>query len=212
MGTGYRVNARRAATSRCDIRCRRNAGTCVTQDNVAMNRDCDIFPKFSNDSVLWCRFVRGSTNEKEIVGNNDVSEDSGLCKRESDRLRILLVDDHAHLRKTLRKTLERHARFEVIGEAADGTQAIAQSALLKPDVVLLDLSMPGMGGFDAARYIQETVPQTAIVILSVHTDQSFVDQAKTLGIHAYVPKTKSEVLFQAIEAAVRGEDFYIVSA
>lgn len=176
-----------------------------------MNRDCDIFEKFSNDRVLWRCFVHGSTNEREIVRDNDVSDDSRLGKRESDRLRILLVDDHTLLRKILRRTLERHPRFEVIGEAADGTQAIAQSALLKPDVVLLDLSMPGMGGFEAARYIQETVPQTAIVILSVHTDRSFADQAKTLGIRAYVPKVKSEVLFQAIEAAVRGEDFYIVS-
>jgi CheY-like chemotaxis protein len=180
---------------------------------MGMDRDYDIFQKYPEDSLLWRCFVHGLENAKEIVSQVDASasENSDARKKESNRLRILLVDDHPLLRKILRRTLERHPRFEVIGEAEDGVQAIAQSEVLKPDVVLLDLSMPGMGGLDAARHIQKTVPQAAIVILSVHTEQSYVDQAKMLGIRAYVPKIKSEALFDAIDAAVRGETFYIVS-
>jgi DNA-binding NarL/FixJ family response regulator len=127
------------------------------------------------------------------------------------RVRILIADDHPFVRKTVRSTLEEHPHFEVCGEAADGAKAIEEADKLKPDVVVLDVSMPVLNGFEAAREIKEKLPQSAIVILSSHVDRCFVEQAKKLGARAYVAKTKlGEALVKAIETAVLGEDFVLI--
>jgi DNA-binding NarL/FixJ family response regulator len=82
---------------------------------------------------------------------------------------------------------------------------------LKPDVVVLNVTMPVLNGFEAARKIKESVPESAIVILSSNADQRFVEEAKKIGVRAYVAKTKAgEALVKAIEAAVRGEDFVVL--
>lgn len=127
------------------------------------------------------------------------------------RLRVLVADDHPLIRKAVRWTLENHPNFEVVGEASDGAQAVEQVTKLRPDVVVLNVTMPVMDGFEAARYIKTNVPKTTIVILSANADQRFVDEAKKIGIRAFVAKTKTgEALVQAIDAAVKGEDFYVL--
>jgi DNA-binding NarL/FixJ family response regulator len=127
------------------------------------------------------------------------------------RLQILIADDHSIIRKTIRSTLDRHPSFEVCGEAADGFQAIEEAHKLKPDVVVLDVSMPILDGFGAAREIKASLPETAIVILSSSVDQGFIEEAKKVGARAYVAKTKTgEALVKAIEAAVRGGDFVLL--
>jgi len=81
---------------------------------------------------------------------------------------------------------------------------------LKPDVVVLNVNMPVLNGFEAAREIKAALPQSAIVILSQHADKHFVEEAKKLGVRAYVAKTKAgEALIKAIEAAVLGKDFVL---
>lgn len=126
-------------------------------------------------------------------------------------LRVLVVDDHPLIREAVRKTLEDHPKFEVVGEASDGAQAVERAGKLKPDVVILDVSMPVMNGFEAARRIKTIAPEAAIVILSANADQGFVDEAKNLGIRAYVAKTKAgDALVEAIIAAVKGDDFYVL--
>ncbi len=127
------------------------------------------------------------------------------------RLRILVADDHAVIRKLLRTTLEQHPQLEVCAEAGDGATAIKTAKEVKPDVVILDLNMPVLNGFEAAREIKNDVPQAAIVIASSHVDKAFVEAAKRVGVRAYVAKTKVGVaLVKAIEAALANEDFVAV--
>ncbi|HXN73300.1 MAG TPA: response regulator transcription factor [Candidatus Acidoferrales bacterium] len=126
------------------------------------------------------------------------------------RIRILIADDHPIIRKVVRSTLQRHPHFDICGEATDGAEAIKEAKKLKPDVVVLNVNMPVLNGFEAAREIKAALPQSAIVILSQHADKHFVEEAKKLGVRAYVAKTKAgEALIKAIEAAVLGKDFVL---
>jgi two-component system, NarL family, nitrate/nitrite response regulator NarL len=127
------------------------------------------------------------------------------------KVRVLLVDDHDGVRRAVRSLLETYPRFEIIGEAADGRAGIDEATKLKPDVVVLNVSMPVLGGFEAARVIKTESPQSAIVILSSSADQHLVEAAKKIGAKAYVAKTRiGAALVQAIEAAIAGGDFILV--
>ena len=132
-------------------------------------------------------------------------------KETNRRLRILIADDHALIRRTVRAALERHPRFEVCAEATDGAQAIEEAQKLKPDVVVLNVTMPVLNGFQAARKIRSILPETAIVILSSDADERFIQEAKKIGAKAYVAKTRAgQDLIKAIEAAVAGGDFVLM--
>jgi DNA-binding NarL/FixJ family response regulator len=127
------------------------------------------------------------------------------------KVRILIADDHPVIRKIVRSTLQAHPHFEVCGEAMNGAQAIEEAKKLKPDVVVLNITMPVLNGFEAAREIKTILPQSAIVILSSNADQRFIEEAKKIGVRAYVAKTKAgEALVKAVEAAVIGEDFVLI--
>jgi DNA-binding NarL/FixJ family response regulator len=141
-----------------------------------------------------------------------MSAPAGVKAKQTDRnLRILIADDHPLIRKRVRSTLEGHSRFEVCAEVEDGAKAIEETQRLKPDVVVLNVSMPVMDGFQAAREIQARLPETAIVILSSHVDQRFIEEAKRIGARAYVAKTAlGAALIKAIEAAVTGRDFVLM--
>jgi DNA-binding NarL/FixJ family response regulator len=128
------------------------------------------------------------------------------------KVRILIADDHPVIRKTVRQILEAHPRLEVIGEAVDGRKAIEQAERLKPDVVVLNVSMPELNGIEAAREIRTKVPESAIVILSSHADVRLIEDAKRIGARAYVAKTKAgKDLVKAILAAVTGGDFVLMN-
>jgi DNA-binding NarL/FixJ family response regulator len=140
-----------------------------------------------------------------------VSATASLRQPVDQKIRILIADDHALIRKMVRVILEGHARFEVCGEVYDGAKAIEEAQRLKPDVVVLNVSMPVVDGFAAARVIKAKVPDTAIVILSANADKRFIDEAKKIGVRAYVAKTKAgEALVKAVEASVIGGDFVLV--
>jgi len=129
-------------------------------------------------------------------------------KAKQQRVRILIADDHPAVRKTVRTMLQRHPRFEVCGEAEDGSGAISEAERLKPDVVVLDVTMPVLNGFEAARGIKNSLPKTPIIMLSANADKGFVDEAKRIGARAYVAKTRvGEALVKTIEAAVLDGDF-----
>ena len=116
------------------------------------------------------------------------------------------------IRKRVRTVLEGHHRFDVCAEAADGAEAIKQAMRLKPDVVVLNITMPVLSGLEAAREIRVRLPQSAIVILSSHANEQFIEEAKRVGARAYVTKTKiGEALIKAIAEAVDSEDFVLVS-
>jgi len=134
-----------------------------------------------------------------------------VSKKLPEKVRILIADDQPIIRKMVRNTLQVHPRFEVCGEAENGLEAIEEAKKLKPDVVILNITMPVLNGFEAAREIRTNLPQSAIVILSSDADQHFVEEAKKVGVRAYVAKTKAgEALVKAIEAAVLGEDFVLL--
>ncbi len=111
----------------------------------------------------------------------------------------------------VRLTLQRFPQFEVCGEAEDGIQAVAQAKKSNPDVVILNVVMPCLNGYEVAREIKKETPQAAIVILSTHVDRLFVDEARKIGIRAYVGKSKvRDALVRAIEAAIEGDDFIVL--
>ena len=124
------------------------------------------------------------------------------------RIRILLADDHTVLRSGLRALLSAQADLEVAGEAADGGEALRLAQTLKPDVVVMDIGMPGVSGIDATARIRRELPATKVLILSMHDDQGYLRQALRAGASGYVLKKAADTeLLAAIRAAARGEVF-----
>ena len=127
------------------------------------------------------------------------------------RIRILIADDQPIIRKQVRAILEEHPGFEVCGEVQDGARAVEEAQRLKPDVVVLNISMPVLNGLEAARQIKVKLPGLAIVILSSNADKHFVDAAKKVGARGYVAKDKAgRSLVSAVAAAVTSDDFVLV--
>lgn len=123
----------------------------------------------------------------------------------------MVADDHPIVRRTVRSILAAQTRFEVCGEAQDGAVAIEETQRLKPDVVIMNVSMPVLDGLQAARVIKAKMPEVAIVILSLNADRHLVEEAKKIGARAYVAKTKAgEALVQAVDAAIKGGDFVLI--
>lgn len=121
-------------------------------------------------------------------------------------IRVLLVDDHAVVRKGLRALLDREPGIEVTGEAEGGEQAIRAMDRLRPDVILMDLEMPGVGGIEATRNITETYPEAKVVVLTSHASEEDVFPALKAGALGYLLKHSApEEVLQAIRQAQRGE-------
>ena len=120
--------------------------------------------------------------------------------------RIMIADDHGVLRAGLRALLEREKGLEVVGEAATGDDAVARAVELAPDIVLLDISMPGPGGIEVAKKIKAATPSVRVLILTVHEDDGLVREAIRSGVSGYVIKRALESeLINAIRAVSRGE-------
>ncbi len=124
----------------------------------------------------------------------------------SDPIRVLLVDDHALFRSGIRSLLQRHPEFEIVGEAGDGMEGVKRAAQLEPDVVLLDLHMPGLSGREAARLIAEEAPGTHVLMLTVSEDGDDLIDTLRAGASGYLLKNiEAETLVAAIRAAAQGE-------
>ena len=124
-------------------------------------------------------------------------------------VRILLADDHTVMRSGLRLLLERQPNLKVVGEAADGRQAVTLSESANPDVVIMDIGMPNLNGIEAARQIVSRSPRTAIAILSMHSDESYVIRALKAGARAYLLKDSAEAdLLAAVRALTEGKSFF----
>ena len=121
------------------------------------------------------------------------------------RLRILICDDHAVVRAGLRLILDPEADLEIVGEAETAQDAIAQAGLLKPDLVILDISMPGANGLDAMAQLRAVAPDARILILTVHADEAYFFHALAAGADGYVLKGASVVeLLSAIRFVIHG--------
>jgi len=124
-------------------------------------------------------------------------------------IRILLADDHTVVRKGLRLLLESHPDLEVIADAADGRETVALAEQHTPDVVVMDVAMPALNGIEAARQICAKLPHTAIVFLSMHSDEGYVLKALKAGARAYLLKDSAEQdLISAVKAVTEGKAFF----
>jgi DNA-binding NarL/FixJ family response regulator len=124
-------------------------------------------------------------------------------------VRILIVDDHAHIRRIVRVLLEAEEGWVVCGEAADGQQAIDQSKLLDPQVIVLDLHMPLVNGFEAARIIHLRSPKTLILALTTDESAHFARAAAASGAFGFMPKAHTtDHLVTAISSLLRGERYF----
>jgi DNA-binding NarL/FixJ family response regulator len=128
--------------------------------------------------------------------------------KEGKRIRILLADDHAVLRAGLRALLTAQGDLEVVGEASDGAEAVRLTQSLRPDVVVMDIGMPGVSGIDATARIKRDLPVVKVLILSMHDDRGYLRQVLRAGASGYVLKKAADTeLLAAIRAAARGEVF-----
>ena len=125
------------------------------------------------------------------------------------KLRIVLADDHTVMRGGLRLLLEREPDFSVVGEARDGREALTVVEQQSPDVVVMDIAMPVLNGIEAASRITEAYPHTAVVILSMHSDESYVLRALKAGARAYLLKDSAESdLIAAVRAIHEGKAYF----
>ena len=123
-------------------------------------------------------------------------------------IRVLLAEDHTIVRKGLRSLLDAEATITVVGEAENGRQAIDQVGQLLPDVVVMDIGMPGLNGLEATRQIKKRFPEVQVLILTVHTGEEYVLQILRAGASGYLVKQAAPTdLVQAIQAAHRGGIF-----
>jgi two-component system, NarL family, response regulator NreC len=125
------------------------------------------------------------------------------------KLRILLADDHGVVRKGLRFLLESEPDLEVVGEAADGRQAVDMAEELRPDVVVMDIAMPWLNGIDATGQIVKQQPAVGVIMLSMHSDEEYLVRTLTAGAKGYLLKDSAETdLVQAVHSVSDGKPFF----
>ena len=124
-------------------------------------------------------------------------------------IRVVLADDHTLIRAGLRMVIDAQPDLTVVGEADDGRTAVKLAEALKPDVVVMDIGMPSLNGIEACRQIREILPQSQIVMLSMHSDEGYVLRALKAGAKAYLLKDSAEAdLARAIRSAAAGKSFF----
>jgi DNA-binding NarL/FixJ family response regulator len=127
----------------------------------------------------------------------------------SSAIRILIADDHGIVRQGLRSVLSRDPNFEIVGEAADGRETVALAGKLSPHVVIVDIAMPELNGIEAASQIGKDHPEIRIIILSMHSDETYVIRALNAGAKGYLLKDSAEVdVVRAVHAVYRGKPFF----
>lgn len=131
----------------------------------------------------------------------------------TDVIRVLIADDHAVVREGIRHVLGTDGRFEVVGEAVDGKSAVSLARELEPHVIVLDLSMPGLSGFEAAEQIRIAVPDVRILVLSIHDHEEYVARSVQAGAHGYLRKDSSPgELRDAVRLLAEGGRYFTTPA
>ena len=124
----------------------------------------------------------------------------------ANKLKILLVDDHALVRRGFRRMLEDETSFQVVGEASDGLEAVARAEELRPDVVVMDCALPQINGVEATRRILAKLPDTAVLMLSMHSEDTLIRQALAAGARGYILKNAMDLdLVSAIKKVAEGK-------
>ncbi|MGE5568309.1 MAG: response regulator [Rhodospirillales bacterium] len=125
------------------------------------------------------------------------------------KIRILLADDHGLVRKGLRFVLESEPGMEVVGEASDGREAVRMVEELNPSVVIMDIAMPNLNGIEATSQIAKRSPGTGVIMLSVHSDESYLLRALSAGAKGYLLKDSAELdVVRAVQAVSNGKPFF----
>ena len=124
-------------------------------------------------------------------------------------IKVLVADDHPVVRKGLQSCLARHGHIRVVGEAADGDEALRMTRELKPDVVLMDISMPGMNGLAVTEVLRKEAPEVKVLVLSIHRNKDAIFRVIQAGAHGYVSKeAPSEEVLRAIQSVHEGEPYF----
>jgi DNA-binding NarL/FixJ family response regulator len=125
------------------------------------------------------------------------------------KLRILIGDDHTVVRQGLCKILEEQPAWEIVAQTSDGREAVQQALSLEPDVVILDIAMPLLNGIEATRQIVRRLPNTAVLILSMHADEAYITRAVQAGAKGYLLKDSADTdLIRAVHAISAGKSFF----
>lgn len=125
------------------------------------------------------------------------------------KIRVLLADDHGLVRKGLRFVLEAEPEIEVVGEAGDGREAVRMAEELDPSVVIMDIAMPNLNGIDATSQIAKKNPEAGVIMLSVHSDESYLLRALNAGAKGYLLKDSAELdVVRAVQAVSHGRPFF----
>ncbi len=131
----------------------------------------------------------------------------------SEPVRVLIVDDHPMVAEGIQSILESYDEIEVVGTLSNGQDAVDRASELKPEVVLMDLNMPGLNGLSATELILERAPDTRVLILSMHDSPEYISTALSHGARGYVLKdVPTEEIKQAIDAVMRGEQYLCTGA
>jgi DNA-binding NarL/FixJ family response regulator len=123
-------------------------------------------------------------------------------------LRILIVDDEKVVRSALGRLLSTRGEWKIVGEAADGAEAVAKAKMLRPDVVIMDVSMPQMSGLQATVEIKKASPSTEILMFTQHDSTQMIQQAKNAGVSGYLLKSQANWLVAAIDAVAQHKKFF----
>ncbi len=126
--------------------------------------------------------------------------------------RVLLADDHEMMRAGLQRLIRDFEGFEIVGEASDGHEALRQVEMQRPDVILLDVLMPGLNGLDVVTRVRQNFPEVRILILSMHSAEEYVLQAMRNGAHGYLVKSDSPTELELALRAVAAGDSFLSSA
>ena len=149
--------------------------------------------------------VKFRSRARFSVGRQD---NTALGENERDKTRILIADDHGLMRRGTRALLEARHGWRVVGEAANGREAAEKAIKLKPDVAVVDISMPELDGVEVAHQIREAVPDTKVLVLTMHESDQMVQRALAVGAHGYVLKSDlTEALPKALKAVSEGKRF-----
>lgn len=134
------------------------------------------------------------------------SSPTGQAKQ---KIKILIVDDHPVVRRGLQTCLSRQDRLKIVGEASDGDEAIRMTKDLSPDIVMMDISMPGKSGLAVTELLRKEAPRVKVLVLSMHNNREYVFRIIQAGAHGYVSKGASpDELVRAIEAVYDGQPFF----
>jgi two-component system, NarL family, nitrate/nitrite response regulator NarL len=161
--------------------------------------------------ILYREAILGLNTDGAIMAgcNRCVAASRVKLSTKKQIIKVLVADDHPVVRKGLQSCLSRQGRVKVVGEAADGEEALRQTRQLSPDVVLMDINMPGMNGLAVTEVLRKEAPEIKVLVVSVHSNKDYIFRVIQAGAHGYVSKeAPPEELLRAIETVHSGEPFF----